>query len=162
MKKITKAIFIVLLLFSSATTKLFSQQAVVSAGGNATGSGGSSSYSVGQLAYSYQTGTTGSVAQGVQQAFEISTLIGEEFTEILLEAKVYPNPVIDNLTLSIKNSELNNVNYQLYDIQGKIIKSENIKSDETNITLENNSSGTYFLKINLNKTEIKSFKIIKN
>ena len=162
MKKITKPIFIALLLFSSATSKLFSQQAVVCTGGNATGSGGSSSYSVGQIAYSYQAGSNGSVAQGVQQAFEIFTLSGQEFTDIFLEAKVYPNPVVNALTLSIKNADLENLTYQLYDIQGRNIINQAIKSEETAINLETNAAGIYILKISSNTTEIKSFKIIKN
>jgi hypothetical protein len=40
------------------------------AGGEATGSGGSVSYSVGQVVYTTNTGINGSVAQGVQQPYE--------------------------------------------------------------------------------------------
>ncbi|MFM2191538.1 MAG: hypothetical protein RLZZ118_495, partial [Bacteroidota bacterium] len=43
------------------------QQATTATGGDATGSGGSAAYSVGQIVYTTHTGTTGSVAQGVQQ-----------------------------------------------------------------------------------------------
>ncbi len=150
------------LLFLLVVSNSFSQQAIVSSGGNAIGSGGSSSYSVGQLAYSYQTGSNGSVAQGVQQAFEIFTLNGQEFPEIFLEAKVYPNPVVNTLTLFIKNTDLENLNYQLYDIQGRQIINQPITSEETAITLEDNASGIYILKINSRTKEIKSFKIIKN
>lgn len=149
------------ILIVSASTNLFSQEVIVSSGGNAIGSGGSSSYTIGQIFYTSQVGSNGSVSQGVQQAFEIYPLNGNEFTEILLEAKVFPNPVVNNLNLSIKNFDFENLNYQLYDIQGKLINSQNITSDQTTIDVENNPSGIYLLKVNSNSKEIKSFKIIK-
>jgi hypothetical protein len=47
------------------------QTATVSAGGNAIGTGGSVSYSVGQIAYTNNSNSNGSVAQGVQYPYEI-------------------------------------------------------------------------------------------
>ena len=44
------------------------QDAIPATGGDATGSGGSASYTVGQIGYTTNTGTNGSVAEGVQQA----------------------------------------------------------------------------------------------
>ncbi len=156
----SKLLLFLLLVF--LLPKVNAQNAIVVAGGNASGSGGSSSYSIGQIAYSYQTGTNGSVAEGVQHAFEIFTLNGQEFTAILLEAKAFPNPVVNALTLSIKNVDFQDLTYQLYNIQGKLIKNETIQSEETTINLENNAAGIYVLKINSNTKPIKSFKIIKN
>ena len=42
------------------------QTTIATTGGNAAGSGGSFSYTVGQISYSTVSGTNGSVAQGVQ------------------------------------------------------------------------------------------------
>jgi hypothetical protein len=53
---------------------LHAQESPTSTGGDATGAGGSSSYSVGQVVYTTATGINGSVAQGVQQAYEISVI----------------------------------------------------------------------------------------
>ncbi|MBV1889111.1 MAG: HYR domain-containing protein, partial [Proteobacteria bacterium] len=44
------------------------QESINVSGGDATGTGGSSSYSVGQVFYTTNVGATGSVAQGVQQS----------------------------------------------------------------------------------------------
>jgi hypothetical protein len=41
------------------------QNAIPASGGNATGSGGSVSYTFGQVVYTTKSGTGGSVAQGV-------------------------------------------------------------------------------------------------
>ena len=50
---------------------LQAQESPTAAGGEATGSGGTASYSIGQVVYTTNTGTNGSVAQGVQQPFVI-------------------------------------------------------------------------------------------
>ena len=54
----------------SATLQIHAQESVNASGGDALGSGGSSSYSIGQVFYSNYTGASGSEAQGVQQADE--------------------------------------------------------------------------------------------
>ena len=61
---------------------LHAQESVNSSGGEATGTGGTASYSVGQVVYTTATGTNGSVAQGVQQPYEISTTVGINETSI--------------------------------------------------------------------------------
>ena len=63
--KNNKVILFLLLLGFGLTAQ--AQQATTATGGDATGSGGSAAYSVGQIVYTTHTGTTGSVAQGVQQ-----------------------------------------------------------------------------------------------
>ena len=138
------------------------QRATVTSGGNATGSGGNISYSIGQVAYKTQTGTTGIITQGVQQPFEIMTLSGEEFSSIVLEVVVYPNPTTSLVNLIVKNYALENLNYQLFDINGRIIEANKVFNEETTINLEGLANAIYILKLNHNKKEVKTFKIIKN
>ena len=64
----------ILLLF--VVCKINAQQAFTSSGGTATGTNGSLSYTIGDWAYTANTGTTGSISQGVQQAFVTSTSNG--------------------------------------------------------------------------------------
>lgn len=67
-----RKVFCVLLLCCYCFVAVNAQETISPGGGNATGGGGSVSCTFGQLAYSSFTGTTGSVAQGVQQPYEIS------------------------------------------------------------------------------------------
>ena len=67
MKKNLIFIVITLILTLSASSLLLGQQAVVTAGADATGTGGTVSYSVGQVVYQTHTVTNGSVAEGMQQ-----------------------------------------------------------------------------------------------
>ncbi len=138
------------------------QQATTATGGNASGSGGTVAYSVGQIIYATNTGTTGSVAQGVHQPYEISIVLGIEVNSINLELTAYPNPTTNYLTLNVGNSKLSTLNFQLYDISGKLIESRKIMSSSEIIVMENLPSATYFLKASNNNKEVKTFKIVKN
>lgn len=138
------------------------QQATTAAGGVASGSGGTAAYSNGQVVYTTHTGSNGSVAQGVQQPYEISIVLGVENHQISLNLKAYPNPTTDYLTLNVGNAELSTLNFQLYDISGKLIESRKIISSSETIAMENLPTATYFLKVTNNNNEVKTFKVIKN
>jgi opacity protein-like surface antigen len=152
-------------LLCSVIFSLFSasaQQAIVPSGGKATGSGGTYTYSIGQLCYSSTTGATGSVNQGVQQPFEIVTLGNDDFPEIQLTMSVYPNPTTSFVNLNIQNDVLENLYYQLFDIKGKQIQYRKITSSETQISMENVAAAIYILHVSDNIKLLKTFKIIKN
>ncbi|MDY0143012.1 MAG: T9SS type A sorting domain-containing protein [Bacteroidales bacterium] len=153
----------VILLLGLGLTGLQAQESINATGRDASGSGGSASYSVGQVVYTTNTGTNGSVAQGVQQPFEISVVAGlEEAKGINLSVTAYPNPTTDYLTLSIGEFEISNLSYQLYDMNGKLLQSEKITGNQTSIVMSNLVPATYFIKVIQNNKEVKTFKIIKN
>jgi hypothetical protein len=144
-------------------TGLQAQEATTATGGDASGSGGSVSYSVGQVVYITNTGTNGSVAQGVQQPYEISTSNSiEEAGGITLQCSVYPNPAADLLVLKVENYKTENLNYQLFDMNGKQLISSNVDNNEATILTGSLVPATYFLKVNDHNKELKTFKIIKN
>lgn len=165
MQKQQKRVFLILLL-SLGLTNLQAQTSVNSAGGNASGGGGSASYSVGQMVYTTNSGANGSVAQGVQQPYEISVVIGiAEGADINLSASVHPNPTTEDIVLEIGNfTSLNaqTLSYQLFDVSGKLIKSEVITDNHTIINIMNLAAATYYVKVVQEKKELKTFKIIKN
>ena len=141
---------------------LHSQESPTAAGGEATGTGGSASYSVGQVVYTSATGTTGSVAQGVQQPFEISTIVGVEERSIHLEMMVYPNPTTDFLRLEVETQALKGLSFQLFDMHGKLLKNNSLTNNSTKIKMEEFAEATYILKITDNNKIVKSYKIIKH
>ena len=143
-------------------TIIQAQNTIPAAGGNASGSGGSASYTVGQIAYTTQTGTNASVAQGVQQPYEISTIVGiGEAIGILLECSIYPNPANDILILKVQNHNLQNLLFKLFDTSGRLLKSNRVTSDETQISMGSLSPAVYFLRVADHEKDIKVFKIIK-
>ena len=144
-----------------ASFTLHAQQTIPAAGGDATGSGGSASYSVGQIVYTTHTGSNGSISQGVQQSFEIFTLSNASLSTVNLIATTYPNPTSDYVVLAISDINLTDLSYALYDIQGKPIAKAIISSKDTQIDMHSLSAGTYLLNVNQNNQKLKSFIIIK-
>jgi len=139
-----------------------SQEAIPASGGDASGSGGTLSFTVGQLVYSSNSGNNGSVAEGVQQPYEISTTVGIELSTISLDFIAYPNPTINNIVLSIKDFNTEKLNYQLYDMSGKLLKSNKVNAINTTIDMSELPVSNYVLNINNDSSIIKSFKIIKS
>ena len=139
------------------------QKNTVASGGMANGSGGSVSFSVGQIDYIQAGGSGGTAAQGVQQAYEIYISTGSEEKWIELNYKVYPNPTTDIVTLNVENRHSEMMKYTLISVDGKVILSENISSEKTDIPMQTCTNGIYFLNVSDAQNKIiKSFKIIKH
>lgn len=166
--------FIIFILICSGMLVLQAQenttihQVIPAAGGEATGDGGSASYSVGQTFYKTTPGTDNHyIAEGVQQPFEISIETGiEEALGINLIISAYPNPAQDFLILRIDNTaEMLNyevLRIQFYDLNGKLLVNKKVNGNSTNIDMSLYVPGTYFLKVIEGKREVKVFKVIKN
>ena len=151
------ASFLLLLSFS-----VTGQESITASGQNATGTGGSVSYSVGQLVYTTNSSTSnGSVAQGVQQPYEISVL-GIENPAIQLLMTISPNPTTDFVTLKIDNYEFDSLTYQLYDLTEKQFLTGQATATETQISTGHLPSAIYFLKVTDKDKTLKTFKILKN
>lgn len=169
------------LLLGLGLTGLQAQTNVNATGGNASGSEGSVSYSVGQVVYTTHKGSNGSVAHGVQQPYEISVVTGlEEAKDISLKVTAYPNPTPDYLTLEIDAStslsiqsisyqkdastllSIQSMSYQLFDMQGKVLRNQKITGYRTSIDMNNLVPAAYFVTVIQENKAIKTFKIIKN
>ena len=153
---------VVLFLCSLPFLTITAQESIHASGGSATGGGSSASYSVGQLTFQTHTGANGSIAEGVQQSFEISVVTGIDQTDITLTVSVYPNPTADFLILKIKEFDLSNLALHLYDVEGKLLRKEKITSNQTTIDMSSLVPSIYLLKVDEDNKEIKTFKIIKN
>jgi hypothetical protein len=135
------------------------------------GSGGSVSYSVGQVFYNtylspalnFTDPTTRvvSVSPGVQQPFELQALSNPSLTTVKLTAVTYPNPTKDFIILKITDSALDNLSYTLFDVTGKAISNGGITNRDTQIAMQQLAIGIYILKVNRDNQELKTFKIIK-
>jgi len=161
-----KSVLIVVLLLVLGLTELHAQEAFPATGGNASGSGGSVSYTIGQVFYITNTGITVSMSQGVQQPYEISEVTRiEETKEINLIIWVSPNPTTDFLQLKVDASttfSIQSLSYQLFDIRGILLENKKLNDSETMIDMNNFVPATYFLKVIEKNRVFKNFKIIKN
>ena len=144
------------------SVSLHAQEGFSASEGQALGAAGSSSYTVGQVVYTTHAGSNGSVAQGVQQTYDIIALLGAEISAIKLELVAYPNPTQEILTLKINNYKNESLTYHLYDLQGKLWDSQPVKGSHTSLEMKNLAVGNYLLSIRDEKVLIKTFRIIKN
>lgn len=153
---------IILLIFLLISTKcIYAQTAVVTAGTSFSNSSGSVSYSIGQVAYSSISNLNGSLSQGVQQVYQISTLILEE-KGFNFSLSAYPNPTMDNLTLRIGNYQKGLFTYRLLDTEGKLLSENRLTDQETIIVMQQLPTSTYFVEVHHESKKVQSFKIIKN
>ena len=152
----------VLFLSAFGLSEIQAQESIVASGGIGTGTGGSVSYSVGQVAYTNISNETGSINQGVQQPFEFFIVGLDVNKEISLSMIVYPNPTSDFIKLEVESKMYTKLSYQLVNLHGKLLNSQKISSSITLVPMESLPPASYFLYVNDDKTVLKTFKIIKN
>lgn len=160
-----KMVFLFIVFSVYSTSALMAQtlhSGLAAASGNAAGAGGSASYTIGQVFYNTASGGNGSVAEGVQQPYEISVLSAvKNIAGIDLSYSVFPNPVSEMLILKLENVENFVCTYQLYDGNGKLLRTDKIKEKVTGIDFTELTASVYMLKIIHKNKSLKTFKIIK-
>lgn len=157
-----KPIFFSILFMVFGLSHVCAQESNMSAGGEAIGSGGIVSYSLGQVAYTVKSGSDGKINEGVQQPYEIYVItdVGN-LSGIKIECSAFPNPTTNFLTLQIDGNPQVGFSYALFDITGKLLANKNISSKLTQIKMAELVSATYFLQVSSEGEKIKTFKIIK-
>ena len=154
-------LFLLILIFYVCSSH--AQEAITAAGGDGTGSGGSTAYTVGQILYSSSSGASGEVFQGVQLPYEISVISGvDRFEDLDWIISTYPNPVTDLLTLKVESLDGSELTFRLFNNEGKMVSSDKLLDSETDIDMSHLAPGTYFLQVFMEKDAVKTFKIIKN
>lgn len=137
------------------------QVSVNAAGGDATDSGGSIAYSLGQVIYTTNANTSGTISQGVQQAYEIYSL-GISETKMNFSFSIFPNPTVDYLTLQITGYKNEILYCKVFDMQGKILISEQVSGEQTKINTAKLPASSYIIGItNQENKQLQSYKIIK-
>jgi len=137
----------------------FAQNAVSTTGGHIKSSGGSTSFTVGQVAYVLKKGNGSYLNEGVQQVYTKTTTPIEELV-YLKEVQLYPNPTQEIMTLILSSMEDVQVRYTIMDYLGKEIRNGNILSEKSEISLRDLPSGNYFISLK-SKKEIRIFKMVK-
>ncbi len=137
------------------------QQTVTTTGGSGNGTGGSVTYTVGQVAFSTLPWTNGFIIQGVQQPFEISTVTGIQEENISLDYLVYPNPTSGILRLIISAPDPENYRFQLFSLNGILLLNSKITDRETEVSMEQLLPSIYFIRVLRGSIEVKLFKIVK-
>lgn len=153
-------------LFGFVLIQVQAQEVIPASGGNGFGSGGSVSYTIGQVSYTTNANDKGSVEQGIQHGYIITVVsdIDDELYEGIA-CIVYPNPTSDYLTLEFDVKLNSSLAVILYNIQGRELKKLYVIERLTDIPMEKYVAGNYLLNIiqenELSSIILKTFKIVK-
>ncbi|HNY02012.1 MAG TPA: T9SS type A sorting domain-containing protein [Bacteroidales bacterium] len=148
-------------LFSLLSLPATSQVAVLSSAGDAWGSGGTSSFSVGQTAFSLVTGNSGTVTEGVQQPYEILFMDGIGDPGFKLDSRVYPNPAVTRVILSVDQADVTRYRYEMRDAVGVLLEQSALTAKETAIPVAGLPAGTYLLTVLERNRNLATWKVIK-
>ncbi len=155
------AFLISVLSFTLLNVIATAQENTVTSGGNATGAGGLVSFTIGQVFHQTHDGNEGTVAEGVQQPYEIFVITSvEDAADIHLAMSAFPNPVSERLTLVVDESvdfSVAGYYFRLFDISGREIQIDR----QTEIDMSGLIPAVYFIRIRDSQQELKVFKIVK-
>ena len=139
---------------------LQAQEVVSTAGSHDVGNAVQISWTVGEPVI--ETGLNGlhyltqGMHQGDMTVTAISSIAGLGF-----EIKAYPNPVVNQLKLTVNTSNLEGINYALYNETGQLLVEGKVESELTTIPMEKYSPSSFLLRVRSEENELKLFKIIK-
>jgi hypothetical protein len=96
-----------------------------------------------------------------QKDFTIQANVSIEKYEDKNNIRIYPNPVEDVVFVLTDNLNITNGEIQLFDVFGRLLKTEKIVDKQTSIGIKSLSAGVYIIQIKENNRIIKSSKIVK-
>lgn len=157
-------VYTVLLFITISLPGLWSQQSVHAAGGDATGTEGTVSFSIGQVAYTSVSNEAGQVSQGVQQS-NLVIMVGQDEPLPGISVTLNPNPVRQDVFLQLAEdypgTRRGEISLSLYDIYGSLLLHQIIVQESTTISLDKYPDGMYIVKVVRDQVAIKSFKVVK-
>lgn len=151
--------YIVVLLL--APFSMSGQVSVNSSGGEAIGSNGSVSFSVGQVDYINFSSAQNMMSEGVQQPIELYTVKIEELQEKVY-LTLYPNPTTQNLWLQFDGAVHNRKKIEVYSISGQKVKSLEIDESKPQLDVSDLANGTYIIRVYAHGTVLFTKRFVKS
>ncbi len=155
-------IFIFFTVFSiGATAQDLDHYVIGSDGGHSRNNQFSLDYTIGEVVTEFGEDTTGGVhlTQGFQQTMLSIVSVEEHLADI--EIDIYPNPAVDYLNVSIPVLQ-EDMQFALFDMQGKLIDQQKINSQAFTIGFSNQSTGNYLLVFSTKDQRIKTLQVQKS
>ena len=136
-------------------------QAVTTAGDFDQNESGSVSWTLGQIVTATHSGSDIILTQGFQQiSLEVVTSTRHDI-DVRRQVKAYPNPVAGQITIETSDLSNKTLSFELYNLQGQLIKKKKMNANYQRINMESEPSGEYLLRILSDGKPVESFKIIK-
>ena len=129
---------------------------------SSTGSG-ELNVTVGQVAYSNDSVASGDVNMGVQQTYIVGVKNIAEYEDI--DVWVFPNPTSTTVRVHIPKKIVkrsDDLKYSLFDVAGRLVRQDEIISEETLIPMEFYAQGSYILNIVDGIRTLGTYKIVRS
>ena len=158
-------LYSILILFTVFTIQSTAQDldhyVIGSDGGHSRNNQFSLDYTIGEVVTELGQDTASGVhlTQGFQQTMLSIVSVEEHVEEI--EIDVYPNPAVDYLNVSIPVLQ-EDMQFALFDMQGKLIDQQKINSKSFTIGFSNHSTGSYLLVFSTKDQRIKTLQVQKS
>jgi hypothetical protein len=136
------------------------QQATTTSGGNASGPGGTLSYTAGEVAASFISGSNGQIAAGVQQPYLIQS-VGIRPLPNLFSTEVYPNPTTSDLTLTVADFQSSRLSCKVIDALGQTVFARELEGPRTLLQTGHLPASVYFVQVLEGDRIVRSFRIVK-
>ncbi len=85
--------------------------------------------------------------EAVTEQIVIEPVSGIQEAANMLSFEVYPNPAGNFVHININDTKSNDLKVQVYDILGKLVKTQPITERTTQLDIQNLKSGVYILKV---------------
>ena len=151
-----KTVFISLLIFISLCSS--AQEVISTQGESFSNASISLDWTIGETVVETFSDSSYQLTQGFHQPQLIITAI--EDIKDAFSIKIFPNPTKAFIHLNLERPEDHFV-YQLYDINGKLLKENVINDSQVIIQMGEFSSGSYFLVVKHKKEKLGTYKIQK-
>jgi hypothetical protein len=139
------------------------QEVIASAGAEVESTGGSMSYTIGEMVVTSTINDDGALTQGYQQGFLTPTAIDEIPAE--LELSLYPNPASDFIIIESKSlTDFEQIT--MYDMSGRLIWSQdgnNSIDNRLTVDFTGHAAGNYIIRLaDSDKNQSYSYSVIKS
>jgi hypothetical protein len=153
-------LLVFLYFFGNNSTKAQQIQVIGAAGNHLAGNTRQIAFTIGEPFVQSLVGDGVLLTQGFHQPRLWITAI-DEFVLSNFEIKAYPNPTTDVIHLTTDKLLPGNVEYQLTDMNGRLLDTKPLNGALTEIPVSHLVSATYFLRVADKKQTYRTFKIIK-
>ena len=85
----------------------------------------------------------------IQPAVDESNISVDPIASVTMDVKVFPNPVKGMLNIQMKSSVDKAVQYQIYDMQGRVVLNGSINENSHKVGVSHLASATYILALSI-------------
>jgi hypothetical protein len=122
-------------------------------------------YTVGEVAIT-TIGTTNILTQGFQQPFKLTWVAVHEYSDNPAQVIMYPNPIVDQLNISIQNAQSGVYRVMVFNLLGQLLIDQSTSAGfdgaaQLNVDFGRYATGNYFVRIMHEQKIIQTGKIIK-